>query len=233
MYTNNLCPVWIHRIQRKHLYSIHSQVASCWMKTYGKHSQVTVTVPLSEAMPTLQQFQKLMVGDAGIWSLSSGHNFPHGYSEGPLHTIKKKWKIQQTLQMKPTKKLILAVIFWTDHITLAGVDRFRKALYSHPLDWHSNSNLLSVIVTAVDLLGQAEVSYPNTQIISQPSYVDDEQDKKKIIQIPLVYCEIQCSEMPSWSYMQLRAAKSLCKKPLELRYSMPEAMSIMKRSRVW
>lgn len=68
----------------------------------------------------------------------------------------------------------MTVIFRTDHITLAGVDGFRKAFYGHPLDWHSYSNLLSVIVTAEDLFGKAEVSHTYTQIISQPARVGDE-----------------------------------------------------------
>lgn len=82
---------------------IHTKFISCWKKTYGKHSQFTVTVPLFEAMSMLQQFQKLMVGDARIWSPSSGHNFPHGHSKGPLHTVKDSETLNKLFWKKPQK----------------------------------------------------------------------------------------------------------------------------------
>lgn len=78
----------------------------------------------------------------------------------------------------------MTVIFRTDHITHAGVNGFGKALYGHPLDWHSDSDLLSVIVTAEDLLGQAEVSHTYMQIISQPACVGDEWERNMIQMAP-------------------------------------------------
>jgi len=57
---------------------------------------------------------------------------------------------------------------WTHHVTLGGVDGLRQALHGHPLDGHAGHRLLPVVVTAVDLLGQAEVSHAHPEVIAQP-----------------------------------------------------------------
>lgn len=225
-------------------YSIHSWVGSVFPTDCSVNSSLAERKHIESTHSLLSHSPCLRRCPRSSASKSSWLAMP-GYGVLPLdtisHMVTPKDHCRQLKTVKEStnfskgnhpQKCILTVIFRTDHITLAGVHGFRKALYGHPLDWHSDSNLLSVIVSAADLLGQAEVSHTYMQIISQPACVGDEWERN-MIQIALVCCNMKCSEMSPRAYMQLRAAKSRCKKPLELRYSMPVAMSIIKRSRLW
>lgn len=157
--------------QRKHHYSIHSQVASVFFPySVLSNSPLAEWKHIESTHSLLSQSPCLRRCPCSSISKSSWLGMP-GYGFLPLDTIShmvtpkdhciqlKTVKKFNRLFQKKQQKYILTLTFRTDHITLAGVDGFTKALYGHPLDWHSDSNLLSIVVTAENLLGQAEVSH--------------------------------------------------------------------------
>lgn len=53
----------------------------------------------------------------------------------------------------------------TYHITLGGVDTVSQGLYRNPLHWHFCYSALTVVIAAVDLLGQPKVCHTHRHVI--------------------------------------------------------------------
>lgn len=53
----------------------------------------------------------------------------------------------------------------TYHITLGGVDTVGQGLYRNPLHWHFCYSALTVVIAAVDLLGQPKVCHTHRHVI--------------------------------------------------------------------
>ena len=73
-------------------------------------------------------------------------------------------KNTQLHRAKDTRRLLLR----THHVTLSGVDAVSQALDSDPLDGHLGDAALAVVVSVVDLLGEAEVRHTNVHVLIQP-----------------------------------------------------------------
>lgn len=57
---------------------------------------------------------------------------------------------------------------WTHDVTFGGVDGIRQTLHGHPLYWYSSGYFLTIVVVAIDFLGQAKVCDTNPQVIAEP-----------------------------------------------------------------
>lgn len=56
----------------------------------------------------------------------------------------------------------------THHVTLGGVDAIGQAFDSDPFDGHLGDPALPVVVSVVDLLGEAEVGHAHVHVLVQP-----------------------------------------------------------------
>lgn len=143
----------------------------------------------------------------------------------------------------------------TYHVTLGGVDTVSQGLEGDPLDWHLGDAALSIVIPAVDLLGEPKVCHAHRHVISQPGGKQGSGQPPSHILSHTPQAEL-CVSKPRelllkgvelcrkstrftlWdgaeenTHMQFRAAKSLWRKFRLLRYSMPRAMSTMNFTRV-
>ncbi len=73
----------------------------------------------------------------------------------------------------------------THHVTFGGVDRLWEALHGHPFDWQTDSfsDFLTIIIAAVDFLGQAKVSHTHPEVVTQP--VDEKEFWTSAFKSPL------------------------------------------------
>lgn len=108
----------------------------------------------------------------------------------------------------------------THHVTLYSKNSVSQTLHCDPFHWHFGNPALPVIIPTVDLFRQSKVCNAHRHIITEP--------------VPEKLCQTNPSSF--WGknhvnafkpHMQLRAARSRCRKWRPLRYSMPNAMSIM------
>ncbi len=119
----------------------------------------------------------------------------------------------------------------TDHITLYCKNSVCQTLHCNPFYRHFSYPALPVVIATVDLLRQPKVCDTHCHVITQPVRQNQKQEK----QIRL-YCLIFKKATKTTifvTYMQLRAARSRCRKLRPLRYSIPKAMSTMNFKSVW
>lgn len=114
----------------------------------------------------------------------------------------------------------------THHVALYSKDPVSQTLHCDPFHRHFGNPALPVIISTVDLFRQSKVCNADRHIIAEP--------------VPEKLGQTNHSSF--WGknqiyafepHMQLRAARSRCRKWRPLRYSMPNAMSIMNFRSVW
>lgn len=77
-------------------------------------------------------------------------------------------KYSRTTWKLPPQTLDWQHSSWTNHVTLGGVDSISQAFDGDPFDRHLWDPPLPVVVSVVDLLGEAEVGHAHVHVLIQP-----------------------------------------------------------------
>lgn len=117
----------------------------------------------------------------------------------------------------------------THHITLYGKNSVSQTLDCNPFYRHFGNPALPVIISTVDLFRQAKVCNTDCHIITEPVKINTELEWARQTTL---HFKVSANYLYK-TYMQLRAARSRCRKWRPLRYSIPKAMSIMNFRSVW